>query len=97
MICIILIIMTNKWPISDQLKIRDDKLSDIDISILITISLHLGTNAQKLLELLTKQYSNIIIDIIRNSLKRKLNSYVEFKRASKMGGYYIISERKIKN
>ncbi len=48
-----------------------------------------GSNAKQLLELLTKQYSNITIDIIRNSLKRKLSDYVEFNGSRKIGGIIL--------
>lgn len=78
--------------INDSLKFKNDKLNDVDVSILRAISLYPGSNAKQLLELLTKQYSNITIDIIRNSLKRKLGDYVEFNGSRKIGGYYIISK-----
>ena len=81
--------------INDSLKFKNDKLNDVDVSILRTISLYPGSNAKQLLESLTKQYSNITIDIIRNSLKRKLSDYVEFNGSRKTGGYYIISENRI--
>ncbi len=81
--------------INDSLKFRNDKLNDVDVSILRAISLYPGSNAKQLLELLTKQYSNITIDIIRNSLKRKLSDYVEFNGSRKIGGYYIISKNRI--
>ena len=81
--------------INDSLKFKNDKLNDVDVSILRAISLYPESNAKQLLELLTKQYSNITIDIIRNSLKRKLSNYVEFNGSRKIGEYYIISKNRI--
>lgn len=81
--------------INDSLKFKNDKLNDVDVSILRAISLYPESNAKQLLELLTKQYSNITIDIICNSLKRKLSNYVEFNGSRKIGEYYIISKNRI--
>ncbi len=81
-------------PLNDPLKFRNDKLGDVDISILRAISMKPGSNARNLLEILSKQYSNITIDIIKNSLKRKLTNYVEFKGSRKAGGYRIISSQR---
>ena len=80
---------------NDSLKFKNDKLNDVDVSILRAISLYPESNAKQLLELLTKQYSNITIDIIRNSLKGKLSNYVEFNGSRKIGEYYIISKNRI--
>ena len=36
------------------------------------------------------QYSNLTVDIVKNSLKRKLTKYIAFKGALKTGGYFVI-------
>lgn len=82
-------------PTNDRLKadvIKDDKLGDVEITLLRIISLNPGLNTKKLLEKMKQYYSNITIDIIKNSIKRKLVKYVKFKGALKTGGYYIINE-----
>ena len=82
-------------PTNDRVKddvIKDDKLGDVEIALLRIISLNPGLNTKKLLEKMKQYYSNITIDIIKNSIKRKLVKYVKFKGALKTGGYYIINE-----
>ena len=70
--------------------IKDDALNDIDLSILRTIKLNPGLNAKQISEKLHFQYSNITVDMVKNSLKRKLTKYVTFKGALKTGGYFVL-------
>ncbi len=79
-------------PVNDPVNFIDDRLGDIDVSILRTISLHPGSNTSKILAALKKQYFNITTDMVKNSIKRKLAPYVEFKGSYKTGGYYIIKK-----
>ena len=54
------------------------------------IQLNPGLNAKQIAEKLLLQYSNITIDMVKNSLKRKLTKYVTFKGALKTRGYFVI-------
>ena len=77
-------------PVNDPINlIKDDALNDIDLSILRTIKLNPGLNAKQISEKLHFQYSNITVDMVKNSLKRKLTKYVAFKGALKTGGYFV--------
>ena len=83
-------------PINDPTNlIKDDALNDIDLSILRMIQLNPGLNAKQIAEKLLLQYSNITIDMVKNSLKRKLTKYVTFKGALKTGGYFVIWAKKV--
>lgn len=73
-------------PTNDQIK--NNSLNDVDLSILRTIQLNPGLNAKQISEKLHLQYANMTIDIVKNSLKRKLKKYVEFRGALKTGGYF---------
>ena len=70
--------------------IVDNSLNDVDLSILRTIQQNPGLNAKHITEKLRLQYSNITVDIVKNSLKRKLPKYVEFRGPLKTGGYFVI-------
>ena len=78
-------------PINDPIKsVVDNSLNDVDLSILRTIQQNPGLNAKHITEKLRLQYSNITVDIVKNSLKRKLPKYVEFRGPLKTGGYFVI-------
>lgn len=79
-------------PTNDQVKvglIKDDKLGDVEISLLQIISLNPGLNTIKILEKMKAYYSSITIDVVRNAVRRKLVDYIEFKGTPKTGGYFI--------
>ena len=48
-----------------------------------------GLNAKQLLAILKEHHPSITIDMIKNSIKRKLIKYVEFKGSDRNGGYHI--------
>ena len=78
-------------PVNDSEKIIvNNALNDVDLSILRTIQLNPGLNAKQILEKLHLQYSRITLDVVKNSLKRKLVQYVEFRGSPKTGGYFVI-------
>ena len=78
-------------PENDPEKIIvNNALNDVDLSILRTIQLNPGLNAKQILEKLHLQYSRITLDVVKNSLKRKLVQYVEFRGSPKTGGYFVI-------
>ena len=71
-------------------KIVNNALNDVDLSILRMIQLNPGLNAKQISEKLHLQYSRITLDVVKNSLKRKLVQYVEFRGSPKTGGYFVI-------
>ena len=76
-------------PVNDSIDIVDNNLNDIDLLIVRTISNNPGLNAKQLLAILKEHHPSITIDIIKNSIKRKLIKYVEFKGSDRNGGYHI--------
>ena len=79
-------------PIDDPI---DDPLNDFELILLKTIKENPGLNVPKLLMKMNNK--DITKDKIKNSLKRKLSHYVEFKGSKSSGGYYILSIKKSKN
>ena len=78
-------------PVNDSEKIIvNNALNDVDLSILRMIQLNPGLNAKQISEKLHLQYSRITLDVVKNSLKRKLVQYVEFRGSPKTGGYFVI-------
>lgn len=86
-------------PINDQINdpindlINDpvyDELNDFELAIIKIIKNNSGSNAQKILELVSKEFPNITIDMVKNSLKRKLSKYCKFDGSFRNGGYIII-------
>ena len=77
-------------PVNDSEKIIvNNALNDVDLSILRMIQLNPGLNAKQISEKLHLQYSRITLDVVKNSLKRKLVQYVEFRGSPKTGGYFV--------
>lgn len=66
-----------------------DALNDFDLLVMRTIKNHQGLNVPKLLEIIKEEDSNATIDKIKNSLKRHLEKYCEFRGSRSTGGYYI--------
>ena len=78
-------------PVNDSEKIIvNNALNDVDLSILRMIQLNPGLNAKQISKKLHLQYSRITLDVVKNSLKRKLVQYVEFGGSPKTGGYFVI-------
>lgn len=73
-------------PISDPININ---LKDWELELLNIIKNNPGLNSNKLKTMISKEYPDITIDKIKNSLKRNLSSFCEFKGSRKNGGYYI--------
>lgn len=67
----------------------DDPLNDLDLAILKIVDNNPGLNVPKLLQILSNDFENISIDKIKNSLKRHLVEYCEFRGSRNSGGYYI--------
>lgn len=86
-----------KYPVNDLVtfQINDPSnyyyvnLNDRDLLILKIIKENPGLRVPEILSRAKKYDASINEDKIKNSLKRKLNNYVEFKGAPKNGGYYL--------
>lgn len=68
----------------------NDAVKDFDLEILKIINANPGINTTNILKKINMIFSNITINMVRNSIRRKLNHYIEYRGASKNGGYYII-------
>ncbi len=77
-------------PINDPIKLSQKvELSDFDLSIVRIISEKPGLNAKQILEELIHIFDNATIDMVKNSLKRKLIDICEFRGSKRNGGYYL--------
>ena len=64
-------------------------LSDFDLLLLKTIRENPGLRVPGLLRTIMNRDRSVTEDRIKNSLKRKLSSYVEYRGAARNGGYYL--------
>ncbi len=80
---------SEKDSLKQNNEISGKKLSDSDISLLKLIIANPGLNANKIQAKMEIDHSTFTIDMVKNSLKRKLSDFVEFRGAPKTGGYYI--------
>jgi len=77
-------------PINDPIKLFEKVyLSDFDLSIVRVISEKPGLNAKQILEELIHILDNATIDMVKNSLKRKLIDICEFRGSRRTGGYFL--------
>lgn len=67
-----------------------DELNDFELAIMRIIKNNPGLNAPKILEILSHDYPDSTIDMVKNALKRKLAKYCKFEGSFKSGGYIII-------
>lgn len=79
-------------PVNDHDNFIDDRLGDIELEMLRAIKERPGIRIKELLESVRSRYPAATMDIIKNSLKRKLPDYVEYVGAQRNGGYYLKSE-----
>ena len=49
----------------------------------------LGINTNKIFSILNLKNPEITIDSVRNTIKRDIKDYIEFKGSRKVGGYFI--------
>lgn len=73
-------------------KINDkinDEMNDLDLEILKVISHNPGIKVPDIFTKIHKVNNEVTIDMIRNSIRRKLQNYIELKGAKKTGGYFI--------
>lgn len=73
----------------DSINIKNDKLTDFDLASLQSIQSNPGITTKKLLETVKKKDPETTIFDVKNSFKRKIRDYIEFKGSRRNGGYYI--------
>lgn len=81
-----------KDPVNYMIKDSNNfycSLNDLDLMILKVVKEYPGLRVPALTEILVKEDSSITSDRIKNSLKRNLKDYIEFRGAAKNGGYYL--------
>ena len=77
-------------PINDPIKLFEKvNLSDFDLSIVRVISEKPRLNAKQILEELIHIFDNARIDMVKNSLKRKLIDICEFRGSRRTSGYFL--------
>lgn len=80
-------------PITDPVNFIDDRLGDVDLEILRTVKKNPGIRINNLFESVKDKMPSTTIDMIKNSIKRKLFNYIEFKGAQRNGGYYLKGDK----
>ncbi len=65
----------------------------MDLVILKTIHDNPGIKVQGICDELKDKYISLTLNIIRNTIKREIKNYIEFKGSKKTGGYYIKNKK----
>ena len=81
-------------PVNDPVKIKDERLGDVELIILQTIQQNPGISTRNLLKLIKEKLPEVTLDSLKNNIKRKLQEYIEFKGPQKKGGYFIKARNK---
>lgn len=76
-------------PVNDPVKIKDDRLGDLELMILQSIQQNPGISTRNLLKLIQEKQPEVTLDALKNNIKRKLLDYIEFRGSQKKGGYFI--------
>lgn len=77
--------------ISDQI---NDKINELDLSILEIIFNQPGIKVPDIHNKLLINEKSVTLNQIRNSIKRKITNYIEYKGSRKTGGYYLKDKQK---
>lgn len=72
--------------INDQI---NDQITELELSILRTVSGNPGIKADRIHEILSSEDKAITLNMVRNSIKRELRNYIELRGSRKTGGYYL--------
>ena len=67
----------------------DDQINNFDLAILQVIYENPGIKVPSIHNVLLNDYPSVTLDQIRNSIKRKITQYIEYKGSRKTGGYYF--------
>ena len=76
-------------PVNDPVKIKGDRLGDLELIILQTIQQNPGIGTKNPLKLINEKQPEVTLDTLKNNMKRKLQDYIEFRGSQKKGGYFI--------
>ena len=80
-------------PVNDQVNepimFYNTPFNDLDVLILKTVQSHPGLRAPAITKIIEQIDNTVTLDRVKNSLKRNLKEYIEFRGAAKNGGYYI--------
>lgn len=68
---------------------EDDQINDLDLAILQIIFKYPGIKVSSIKEELKKINVSASLDQIRNSIKRKIYDFIEYKGSRKTDGYYF--------
>ena len=76
--------------INDQINNQiNDQINELDLIILKAIHNNPGIKVPEILRNLTNDGNQVNENQIRNSIKRKIHGYIEYKGSKKTGGYFI--------
>ena len=67
----------------------NDQINELDLIILKAIHNNPGIKVPEILRNLTNDNIRVNENQIRNSIKRKIHGYIEYKGSKKTGGYFI--------
>lgn len=76
----------------NSFKLRDSKLNDFDLAVLQAIQASPGISTKAILESVKASFPDATVFDIKNSFKRKIRKYVEYKGSRRKGGYSIKKE-----
>ena len=63
------------------------------MAILNIIKKKPGLNALKIFKLISKEYKEVTINMVRNTIRRKLSKYCKFDGSFKNGGYVNLGKK----
>lgn len=69
--------------------VQNDQINELDLIILKAIHNNPGIKVSEILRNLTHDGNQVNENQIRNSIKRKIHGYIEYKESKKTGGYFI--------
>lgn len=67
----------------------NDQINDFDLTILQIIFENPGIKVPAIHDKLLNKYPTVTLDQIRNSIKRKITEYIDYRGSRKTGGYYF--------
>ena len=77
----------NDDQIKDQI---NDKINDLGLEILKLVIDNPGVKVPEIYNKLKSLKDPVTVDMIRNTIKRQLKSYIIYSGSKKTGGYYLI-------
>lgn len=74
--------------------VKNDQINELDLKILKAIHNNSGIKVPEILRNLTNDGNQVNENQIRNSIKRKIHGYIEYKGSKKTGEYFIKGSKK---